>query len=104
MVINRIIKRRKELGYTQGYMADIIGITPNSYRHLEIRKTQLTVSNLELIAKIFDTPIEWFFGDFVLLEEFKEAGFKIFDLECEINQLKNEIIDLQRKLIKANNL
>jgi transcriptional regulator with XRE-family HTH domain len=100
MVINRIIKKRNEKGMTQTQVADILGMSQNNYSRIESRKIELTVSRLWEIANILDTPVTYFVDETDFQDQLNEAGFKIFDLNSENRQLKDEIIELQRKLIK----
>lgn len=59
MLIEEKIKSIRELkNYTQGYMAEELGITQAAYSKIESGQTKLTVSKINDIAQIFDMPVE----------------------------------------------
>ncbi|PKO96701.1 MAG: hypothetical protein CVU12_03750 [Bacteroidetes bacterium HGW-Bacteroidetes-7] len=103
----RIKRERRSLGYTQEYMATILGISVNSYREIESGTTLLVNPRLEEIAKILDKPLENLIFDTassfdysqklsVIEKEFKEKldisetayRIKLAEKEGEINVLK----------------
>jgi len=59
MLIEEKIKSIRELkNYTQGYMAEELGITQAAYSKIESGQTKLTMSKINDIAQIFDMPVE----------------------------------------------
>lgn len=53
-----IKKRRVELGLTQEKVAEIIGITPSFYSHIENGSRHASISTFDNIAKYFEISID----------------------------------------------
>lgn len=53
-----LARRRKELGLSQEYMAEQLGISVTSYRKIESGRTQLVNRRIYDIARILDTTPE----------------------------------------------
>lgn len=59
MLIEEKIKSIRELkNYTQGYMAEELGITQAAYSKIESGQTKLTMNKINDIAQIFEIPVE----------------------------------------------
>lgn len=57
----KIRKFRNGLGYTQEYMGECLGMSPNNYGYIENGKTSIDVPTLESIVKIFNISLIEFF-------------------------------------------
>lgn len=65
-----IIARRNELGYSQEYVAELLGISTNSYSKIENGHTAIISKRLFEIAAVLKTsPQELVMGDIITLEE-----------------------------------
>lgn len=54
----RIRAIRESKGYTQEYMAEMLGLCQSSYAHLESGKTRLSVDRLLQIAHLLETDLD----------------------------------------------
>lgn len=57
-VLSEIRKKRKELNYSQEYLAFLLNISQSSYNKIENGTTELTVNTLYEIAKILEFDVE----------------------------------------------
>lgn len=53
-VQDKIRTLRTSKGWTQENMAEMLGLSPNGYSNIERGETELTMSRLEQIAKLFE--------------------------------------------------
>jgi transcriptional regulator with XRE-family HTH domain len=53
-VQDKIRTLRTSKGWTQENMAELLGLSPNGYSNIERGETELTMSRLEQIAKLFE--------------------------------------------------
>lgn len=60
MDLNRLIGKRNEFGLTQQKIAEILGISKSAYILKEKGTTQFTVSELEMIAGMFNCSVNFF--------------------------------------------
>lgn len=59
-----IQRKRRAFGYSQEFMANKLGISPNSYRQIETGKTKLVSPRIFDIARILETtPEDLLFGE-----------------------------------------
>lgn len=61
-VHEKIRQLRLEKGYSQEVMAEELQISTTAYGDVERGKTELSLSRLEQILRVFGTPLESFFG------------------------------------------
>lgn len=64
----RIKQLRKEKGWTQDYLSELLGINAKSILRIENGKTFPTVENLEKIADVFNIEIQDLFKNKALAE------------------------------------
>lgn len=57
-VLIEIRKKRKELNYSQEYIASLLNISQSSYNKIENGTTELTVNTLYDIAQILEFDID----------------------------------------------
>ena len=58
-LISKNLKTLREFnGFTQGYMAEQLGITLGSYHNKEMCKTEFTLNEAHNISEIFKMPID----------------------------------------------
>lgn len=69
LVGKRIQKKRKELGYTGGHIADKLGISQQQFSRYERGLNKIDLSYLVTLAVYLRTPIYWFFEDCFHVEE-----------------------------------
>lgn len=94
-----IRKRRREKGYSQEYMAQILGISLNGYRKIEGGKTTLINPRLKEISGILDIPLEN-----LLFENFSRNLLDIIaDKSLQIENLQKMLSDneVQREMLQA---
>lgn len=60
MIADRIRRKRKDLGYSQEYMAQRLGISLSAYNRLENEETKLDIGRLQEVAGILEEDIEYF--------------------------------------------
>jgi transcriptional regulator with XRE-family HTH domain len=53
-ILAKIKKKRSQLGYTQKYMADYLGISQNIYSKIELNHIQLTACRFMVICDVLD--------------------------------------------------
>lgn len=58
----RLKELRKEKGYTQEQMANILEIGQSAYAKWENDRTEPSFENLIKLADFFDVSIDWLFG------------------------------------------
>lgn len=94
-----IRKRRRDLGYSQEYMAQVLGISLNGYRKIEGGKTALINPRLNDISRVLKVPEENLLFD-NLSHSFLE---QIAEKELCITSLQKLLSDseMQRDLLKA---
>ncbi|WP_107678009.1 helix-turn-helix domain-containing protein [Agrobacterium sp. LAD9] len=59
----RIRHRRKILGYSQGRLAESLGVTFQQVQKYEKGVNRVGASRLQAIAAVFDVPVSFFFED-----------------------------------------
>ena len=117
MQIGSKIRKIRELrGYSQEVVADLLGITQNSYSKIESGTTNVTVKRLYEIAKVFEVEVPTILGfdeKHVFNTNFHDSsmnGGKVVYLEnsfekerelyqAQIKQLQ-ETVAFQRKVIE----
>jgi Helix-turn-helix. len=98
----KIYKRRKELGYSQEYVAEGIPLSLNAYIKIEKGETRLISKRLERIAKTLDVSIEeLLIGPNISIEDHNNICNKIKNkyelyLKDLSDQLKNSSIFVKR--------
>ncbi len=58
----RLMELRKQFGYTQRHMANMLGLAQPSYIRYEIGNSEPTLANLCKIADIFDVSVDYLLG------------------------------------------
>lgn len=100
-----LVRRRKELGLSQDYMAEQLGISVTSYRKIESGRTQLVNRRIYDIARILDTTPEKIIfgyssaetGNGILKEEYDKTIEHLNDR----NRSLQERISILEDLVKA---
>mgnify|MGYP003412591778 FL=1 len=93
----KIFEIRRKKGISQEKMAQLLGISTNSFRKLEKGKTILVNDRLWDIAKILEISIE----ELVLEEDFN-TGMSLSDLEREKFQSEIESLKTENILLKQH--
>jgi transcriptional regulator with XRE-family HTH domain len=121
-IVSNVKRIREQKGYSQEYMAVMLGMTQPSYSRIESQEAGLSIEQLQKIADILETDISDFLDnskisiqnqtnsdvEFVntcvenLHIENKETTKKLIQaLEEEIQHLKNEV-EFLRSLVKTS--
>lgn len=58
LTASKIKDIRKNLGYTTEAMAKDLGISKTAYSQMENGKVEITLSRIEMIAKIYNIPVD----------------------------------------------
>jgi transcriptional regulator with XRE-family HTH domain len=107
----RVRKVRKELGLTQVYFADAIGIKGGSVSVIEIGKTVLTEQNIKLICtpnrlkEGYTVSEKWLRsgeGEMFITPASSEGRPKLFENETEIPPEEEELVGIYRQLTPPN--
>lgn len=53
---------RRELGLTQGDVAERVGITPRAYRFWEAGSREPSLEKLAMLSKILGVSVDWLLG------------------------------------------
>lgn len=61
-ITKRLKLAREEKLFTQGDVAEYLGIERASYTQIELGRNMLTVDNLVKISRIFEKPVTYFLG------------------------------------------
>ncbi|OTA17461.1 Repressor of flagellae, MrxJ [Xenorhabdus vietnamensis] len=93
LVGQRIQTKRKELGITATALAKQIGISQQQLSRYERGTNRINLAHLVVIAKILDTPIDWFFED---CKESKNKG------DGTVNKLTDQYIPIAETIIGKN--
>ena len=94
-----IRKRRRELGYSQEYMAQILGISLNGYRKIEGGKTTLINTRLKEISRVLGIPLENLLFENLsqsLLDELAKKSLQIENLQKLLSDS-----EVQREMLQA---
>ena len=94
-----IRKRRRDLGYSQEYMAQILGISLNGYRNIEGGKTALINPRLNDISRVLNIPAENLLFENLsqsFLDQIAEKDSRIENLQKLLSES-----EMQRELLKA---
>ena len=94
-----IRKRRRDLGYSQEYMAQILGISLNGHRKIEGGKTALINPRLNDISRVLSIPAEN-----LLFENLSQSFLdQIAEKDSRIESLQKLLSEseMQRELLKA---
>ena len=92
VLLGRKIKQlRKEKGWTQDYLSELLGINTKSVLRIENGKTFPTIENLEKIASAFDLEIYDLFKNKALADKEILKG-AIYDIINELNEYKIRIL------------
>lgn len=83
-------KRRKQLGYSQQYMANQLGVTQQAYSKIEASPTNCSLSKIKQIANILELNVQ------DLISRYPES-VEVFPL-VQINRLENKVNEVSNKL------
>lgn len=92
----RILKKRKELGYTGSQLAKLLNISQQQFSRYERGRNRINLLSLFKIAVALKTPMNWFIEDIsnqldVILEEEPINAKYNFIQSYDSIQLVNEI-------------
>ena len=59
----RILKKRKELGYTGSQLAKLLNISQQQFSRYERGKNRINLLSLFKVAVVLKTPMNWFLED-----------------------------------------
>lgn len=97
-----IIARRNELGYSQEYVAELLGISTNSYSKIENGHTSIISKRLFEIAAVLKTdPRNLVLGDTITLEEHNQICKDIEERYSKELQYYKQHLDDNALLIKT---
>jgi len=95
----KIRKHRIEKGWTQSYIAKVLGISIPAVSKIEADQTELTVSRIKQFASIFEVPLIT-----LMPGNYADISRKNDEEITELNQILEEkdqrILELQRKVIE----
>jgi transcriptional regulator with XRE-family HTH domain len=60
-IAQRIRQVRRRKGWTQEKAADLLGCSRKRYNSMERGRTELGVTEIDLLAQVFDVPVGFFF-------------------------------------------
>ncbi|NPV75543.1 MAG: helix-turn-helix transcriptional regulator [Anaerolineae bacterium] len=83
-IAERIKLARKERGFTQSELAELLNRTPSNISDIERSRVQVSAVDLYLISQFLNKPIEYFYG-----EEFRENDIQ--DLVAVIRKQPPEV-------------
>jgi transcriptional regulator with XRE-family HTH domain len=99
---------RTQAGLTQGQVAKQLNISIPAYSKMEIGITDISLSRIEQLAKIYNLQVK----DLLLseadlkpnpiIEELEKVKRKLAEKEAELNELQRKIIDLHNELKNRN--
>lgn len=101
-IIQKIVKSRKQKGFTYENMAFELEISSAAYRKIEISETKLTVERLIKISKILELPIIdllLLHTDFIDMDIRNESSLNDKDFLLELVKSKDEQILLLKELL-----
>lgn len=58
---SRIRQRRRQLGFTQAFVAEQLGLTFQQVQKYEVGANRISASKLYKVAEVLNTPVSWFF-------------------------------------------
>ncbi len=95
----RLKELRKENGYTQKSISEMLGIKQPPYQRWESGKSMPTAANLELLAKTFNVSVSYLLG-----ETDARDSYEIVEIMEQLNKPRQkETIDFaKKKLIEQN--
>ena len=99
-----IKQHRTALGWSQADIAQKLKISTPAFCKIETAQTDLNISRLQQIAKLFKVPINQLIGgdiapsSSVTNEEVIALKKELIEKEEEINKLRKKVIDLYDKL------
>ncbi len=93
-IADKIRLLRLERGFSQENMADSLGISTTSYGDIERGKTDITLSRLMQIAKIYGINL------LTLLGEAPSLALEIQHLELEKLKIENEKLRLENQYLR----
>lgn len=80
----KLLQLRNKMGYTQDYVADILGIEQSTYSRLESDKTQPNSELLPELAKLYGIAIQDLFPDedrqYVNISQYSDHSFSAFQV------------------------
>ncbi len=103
-----IRERRKELGYTQAWMAEQLGIEERTYKLVEsYGGTRLLYGRMEEIANLLNVPLSELIEDeedkpSLLKDERSAFENMVSDLRLEIVRLRDDVEKLHREVDRLN--
>ena len=103
-----IRERRKELGHTQAWMAEQLGIEERTYKLVEsYGGTRLLYGRMEEIANLLNVPLSELIEDeedkpSLLKDERSAFENMVSDLRLEIVRLRDETEKLHREVDRLN--
>lgn len=95
----KIAKVRKQKGYSQDYMANLLDISQSSYAKYETEATDITVKRLQEISNILEEDMASFFNNStrtINISDFKDNSINNY-IETQVTEAK----ELSTKLIET---
>lgn len=104
IIQNNIKAIRKKLGYTQGTVAKVIGITRQTYNEYETKEIEIPFAALEKLSDFFGVELDSFFAENedqlkdALVCAFRTDGLSVGDLRkiTKFNSIVKNYIKMQR--------
>lgn len=88
MIKDKLISIRKDAGYTQQEIADLIGVERSTYACYETGKAQIPINKLQLLSIIYNVGLEAFNPTNVLV--FHDDSGLLPNRKNEMNRLTKE--------------
>ncbi|MCE2961751.1 MAG: helix-turn-helix domain-containing protein [Chitinophagales bacterium] len=90
LVLENIVKYRKEKGYSHEVMANLLEIAQPTYYKIESGKTELSLKRLYQIASALELGIEKLIGIEAkqMVHQVKDTGVGIQNIENQYNHMK----------------
>lgn len=92
----KIKSLRQKMGKNQSYIAEILGVSVPAFSKIESGVTDLSLSRLKQIGRVFGVSVTSLLEDDPKEEEKDQL---IVQLQHDLKKASEEIISLQRKLI-----
>ena len=100
---SKIRNARNNKGFSQEYMAEVLGISQRQYGRIENGESHMNLQYLEKISKELDIKLEDFFTNEISQENHKQSGGLANSAHIIVNEFSEKLIEqYEKRLIEKD--
>ena len=98
----RIVKLRKASGMTQAQAAEAVGMRDRAWQNIEYGKTRMINKNIEKIAEVFGTTVDYIISGKEQTPAFLEDSVNEAYLKAKVDNLQQQLAECQATVDAKN--